>query len=263
MALFGTFPFGQPIKEVIQKDRTHKKVFILGVYASAVHARWINTNNKTIVKALAVASEPYIFWRGDKSEEIIEQIYIPPSLGKLIPANKQFNGPSGIALDDFILKPLGIDRDDTWLCDLVPHSCMNSNQKKAITRAYLPKVSKFNLPIPSVPEVPQQLTDEIRRYAINDELIDSGAEILILLGDKPIEWFLRYFDDRWNNLDGFIQDGQKYGELQKVKIGSKKFNVLPLTHPRQIDRLGQFSKKWFELHQDWIKKDSQELFGTR
>jgi hypothetical protein len=35
------FPFGQPVVPVIQQDRSPKKVFILGVYASAVHARRI------------------------------------------------------------------------------------------------------------------------------------------------------------------------------------------------------------------------------
>ncbi len=32
----GVFPFGQPIVPVAQQDRTPKKVFVLGVYASAV-----------------------------------------------------------------------------------------------------------------------------------------------------------------------------------------------------------------------------------
>jgi hypothetical protein len=59
----GTFPFGQPVLEVVQTDRTPKSVFVLGVYASAVHARWVSTSEKTVVNALAVVSEPYIFWR--------------------------------------------------------------------------------------------------------------------------------------------------------------------------------------------------------
>ena len=92
-----TFPFGQPVKPVIQKDRSPKKVFVLGVYASAVHAKWVGADNKTKIMALAVASEPYIFWRGDKAEEIIANINIPPALGKLVPAAKNLNGPSGNA----------------------------------------------------------------------------------------------------------------------------------------------------------------------
>lgn len=53
-----TFPFGQQVKKLIQEDRSPKSVFVLGVYASAVHARWIAPDGKTtVVTALAVASE--------------------------------------------------------------------------------------------------------------------------------------------------------------------------------------------------------------
>lgn len=119
------FPFGEPVRKVVQADRGPKKVFVLGVYASAVHARWIGLNGKQMVAALAVASEPCIFWTGDGAEGIIEKIQIPGKLGKLVPANRRFNGPSGIALDEKILGPLDLERRDAWLCDLVPHSCVN------------------------------------------------------------------------------------------------------------------------------------------
>ena len=101
-----------------ETDRNPKKVFVLGVYASAVHACWIDNFGKTIVNALAVASEPHIFWRGEYVDTILEGISIPNELGKLVPARKEFNGPSGIALDSLILNPLGLARKDAWLCDL-------------------------------------------------------------------------------------------------------------------------------------------------
>jgi hypothetical protein len=41
MDSIGVFPFGQPIFPLVQKDRSKKRVFVLGVYASAVHARWV------------------------------------------------------------------------------------------------------------------------------------------------------------------------------------------------------------------------------
>lgn len=34
------YPFGEIVQPLVQKDRTAKQVFVLGVYASAVHARW-------------------------------------------------------------------------------------------------------------------------------------------------------------------------------------------------------------------------------
>jgi hypothetical protein len=85
------FPFGQIVKKVEQKDKKPKEYFVLGVYASAVHAKWIGKDGKQKVKALAVASEPEIFWRGEKGEKIIAKIKFPPELGRLELANKQFN----------------------------------------------------------------------------------------------------------------------------------------------------------------------------
>ena len=96
----GTFPFGQPIHCVAQADRSPKRVFILGVYASAVHARWCDARGKQMVKALGVASEPSIFWRGEKVEEIISAIDVPAEVGRLEPANGDLNGPSGRSLDE-------------------------------------------------------------------------------------------------------------------------------------------------------------------
>jgi hypothetical protein len=65
------FPFGQPLKLVKQQDRSPKKVFVLGVYASAIHAKWFSPDGKLLCIALAVASEPEIFWNGGNAAEII------------------------------------------------------------------------------------------------------------------------------------------------------------------------------------------------
>ena len=69
------YPFGEEVHRLVQQDRTPKKVFVLGVYASAVHARW-KKGNEIICQAIAVASEPRIFWDGNKEEakEIIGRI---------------------------------------------------------------------------------------------------------------------------------------------------------------------------------------------
>ena len=69
------YPFGQKVQRLIQKDRSAKHVFVLGVYASAVHAKW-KKGNKVICQALAVASEPRIFWDGnlEEAKQIIDGI---------------------------------------------------------------------------------------------------------------------------------------------------------------------------------------------
>jgi hypothetical protein len=248
-----TFPFGEPLREVTQQDRSPKRVFVLGVYASAVHARWVGPGDQTRVKALAVASEPEIFWKGDGAAEIISRISVPPEVGRLEPADPTFNGPSGLALDELFLSPLDVDRSEAWLCDLVPHSCVNSRQRKAIDRHYSPLAAANNLPAPTIPRLPKQLTDDARRQAILDELIKSQAPTLILLGDQPLEWFLCHYDQRWQCLKDFGEDPETYGRQHPVTLPGCECQVLPLAHPRQAARLGSSSTKWADLHANWVE----------
>lgn len=249
------FPFGEPLRTVRQTNRTPKAVFVLGVYASAVHARWILPNGKTAVRALAVASEPVIFWRGNGASEIIGRIQIPAEIGQLVAAEAKFNGPSGIALDECILGPMGIDRKDAWLCDLVPHSCLNKDQKKAIDRAYMPLVEELRLPLPTIPPVPKRLADDVRRQEILDEIKACKADVLVLLGDEPINWFLRFLDPSWRRLSDF----GSYGRLHDCQIAGRKMKLLPLAHPRQVARLGRSSKKWFDAHHEWSKDAAKQF----
>jgi hypothetical protein len=155
----GHFPFGQLVQKLSQKDQTQKKVFVLGVYASAVHARWVGVDNKVIVKALAVDSEPEIIWSGKGAVDIVSKIVIPPEAGKFECPEAQFNGPSGTALNERILKPLGFVRREAWLCDLVPYSCRNKEQNKAIEQKYNPLAKRLGLPEATTLLLPSPLVD--------------------------------------------------------------------------------------------------------
>lgn len=247
------FPFGSPLLKVEQKNKTPKKAFVLGVYASAVHAKWIDVNGIIKVAALAVASEPEIFWCGKQidAQNIIGNIKIPKELGTLIPASYSNNGPSGRALDELILTPMGLDRKNTWLCDLIPYSLSNKNQIEKIKELYNPLIDLYNLPKPSIPPVPKELTDIERREEILSELIKSEADILILLGDKPIQWFLDfYINDKILRLSNF---SNSYGESRELCLAGKLLTVFAFAHPRQIAGLGFHSIEWFKKHKEWIE----------
>jgi hypothetical protein len=51
--VYGVFPFGQPLRRVVQADRAPNRVFVLGVYSSAVHARWLSPTGRTLITASA------------------------------------------------------------------------------------------------------------------------------------------------------------------------------------------------------------------
>ncbi len=257
------FPFGQPLTRVQQTNiSSDKEVFVLGVYASAVHAKWLNPDGSVKVQALAVASEPEIFWRGDNAKDIIAGIDVPKELGSLVPANENLNGPSGRAIDELFLKPLGFTREKAWLCDLLPESRVNANQKKAV-EIYnnLVRTSGINLPIANIPEFDE---DEIKMNAVQrkDEILKelkaSGARTILLLGDLPIKWFLHFFDKR-TKLSQFGDTADTYGQTHEVVINGRTYDVIPLCHPRNAARLGAFSKKWAELHDGWVKQYSMKL----
>lgn len=246
------YPFGEVVHPLVQTDRNPKQVFVLGVYASAVHARW-RKGNKVVSAAIAVASEPRIFWDGNPEEaaEIISRIHIPEEMGTLEPAGSHLNGPSAKVLDNNILAPLGFTRKNAWLCDLLPETRLNPNQTKVIEEKYEPVAKKYALNEVNIPPRPSEFCDKARCDEIVSELEKSHAETLILLGDIPIRQFLnKVADVSYKNLQEYV-DMYGYGKSTPITIDGKGYKVLPLAHPRQIGALGYHSSKWHKLHQDW------------
>jgi len=249
------FPFGEKLHRLVQEDRSPKKVFVLGVYASAVHAKW-KKENQIICQALAVASEPRIFWDGDPDEarQIIDRIQIPAELGELVPASRQLNGPSAKVLNEQILAPLGFTRENAWLCDLLPETRLNPNQEKVIRERYDPLIEEFALNPVTIPKRPDSFCDQKRAGEITEELMESHAEMLILLGDIPIAQYLnRVADVGFASLQEFT-DRYGYGSTVPVRISDQTIEVLPLAHPRQIGALGAHSEKWNLMHKEWQKR---------
>jgi len=258
-AILGTYPFGSPLRAVVQEDRSPKDVFVLGVYASAVHAAWSDETGRMLVRALAVASEPEIFWDGRGAENIIAGLDVPPGAGSLRAAGQQLNGPSGRSLEENVLRPLGLTRARTWLCDLVPHTCLNKGQESAIEREYEPKRTALGLPPVDIPVVPKAFSDAPRRTRVLDELRESRSKILVLLGDEPVRHFLAHFEPQWRNLRAFGGDDDSYGRLRRVNLDGHECQVLPLVHVRQAAGLGRHSPAWRALHGRWAENIATDL----
>jgi hypothetical protein len=257
------FPFGMPLTKVEQQDRSPKKLFVLGVYASAVHARWIDKQGRQKVAAMAVASEPTIFWTGENTADIIAKINVPAELGKLVvPGNTAMNGPSGRALDQLFLQPMGLQRGDSWLCDLLPVSRVNPGQRQAINNHYTSDIiAHYGLPPATIPDFnKQELNSASRREAILDELIESEAETLMLLGDLPIQHFLKFYSGtNHRKLADFGETPDTYGRPVAMKIGGRHFNIVALCHPRQAGQLGSANIKWTQLHNRWLQRSRHDF----
>jgi hypothetical protein len=247
------------LKLVKQQDRSPKKVFVLGVYSSAVHADWYSADGKRLCQALAVASEPYIFWNGDNAAEIISKITVPSGAGQLKPAEDTYNGPSGKTLDELYLAPMGFSRADAWLCDLVPHSLMNDNQKAAIETSYNKVREKYDLPVASIPAEPRNIAINANRLnEIVAELEESHAETIILLGNDPIKLFLSKVSDcKKIKLSDFGKNPNDYGKEYTMLIKGKQYTVIPLVHVRQSGKEGNYDPEWERLHANWVEKKNK------
>src|SRR5207244_2622962 len=124
----------------------HRKVFVLGVYPSAVHARWHDPDGN-MWPALAIDNEPEPFWTGEGAESKLARLArsIPPEAGRLEPADRQHNGGSGRVLDASYLQRLGRDgvpRDDCWVTDVVQTYLANPGQLRRIRVSYEPLVER-------------------------------------------------------------------------------------------------------------------------
>jgi hypothetical protein len=249
------FPFGALASPVRQAPLAAASIFVLGVYASAVHAKWLNPDGSIRVKALAVASEPNIFWRGESAAEIISGICVPPEAGRLVAAAGNLNGPSGVWLDSHYLRPLGLTRVNAWLCDLLPESRQNDAQAHAVRRHYEPLRERLGLPRVSIPPVPRQFACGQRTDQIVDEFLSSGATTLVTLGDKPLEEFvgrLRLLDK--TSISAFGRTEAEYGRLHPFTLQGRRLELLPLVHPRQAARLGPHDPGLSALHAAWVRR---------
>lgn len=231
---------------------------MLGVYASAVHARWCNKDGKELVQALGVASEPNIFWRGENAKDGVSRIDVPDDAGSLEPAAERFNGPSGRSLDDNFLNPLGLERNHVWLCDCIPHSCMNQCQSNALEREYYKVadhlgLSPVNWPHPPT-QIPQDRVDEIAH-----ELSESQAEIMITLGDNPLKWFASLKFGSKRRLHSFGKNRNDYGRFHKVQFRERTLRLLPLAHPRPVSRIWKHDTDWANLHKTWEQQVAPQL----
>lgn len=247
------FPFGERAYESKQISKSPKEVFVLGSYTQAIYAKWLDPNGSLITNAIAVASEPHIFWDGydSKSEEIISRINIPNNLGYLEIADQEYNGQLGRPLDKYYLSPLGFKREDSWLCNLIPYYRLNKQQEEVIDKYYKPKINNYYLPRPSIRKLKLELTNDKRRNGILEELETSKADTIILQGDQPIKWFLdSYIDKPIKNLENFAKS---YGECCEYIINSKKYNIFALFNPKIFSGSGSYSAQCRKTHLEWMK----------
>lgn len=239
------FAFGKPLLPVKVRSRGRRRVFVIGVYPSALHARWVAPDRKTISRAIAIDNEPEPFWKGEDAAERISQINvsIPRAAGNLIEPGSAFNGPSGIALDRSYLGPMGFMRRDCWITDLQNVYLANAGQIAVINGPYA-RMMHVGLPAASLPERKGTLASlpEERMQELRSEFEESESELVITLGNEPIKVL---------KLGASLRQ-EDYGTRRSVRLFDRQVDHLPLVHPRQSGGLGSHSASWRTVHARWI-----------
>lgn len=244
------FPFGCQYHPTLPQRPTegNAAVFVVGVYASAIHAAWYGPDGRQLCQALAVAPEPWSFWDGDDAEDRVYEVTarVPPEAGRLKPTRLRFNGPSGRALKIHYQEPLGSPA--CWITDLHPGYYLSQGNAVAIERHYKPLAEKLGLPESDLPPRPGKVwPDQVRLNELEQEFLESGAGIVVTLGNEPIPVL---FEGRSAQLN--MDD---YGRLEERRfLGRYTVQALHLVHPRQTGGLGRSSEMWGRVHADWVQR---------
>lgn len=242
-----TFPFGAPLLPARAASRGRARVFVVGVYSSAVHARWLAPDGKKVLcRALAVAPEPYAFWDGSGVERLVAAIQrsVPESVGRLEPADADFNGPSGRALDEQYLRPLGLARSDCWVTDIHDLYYLSPGNRAALAKHYEPLVRSKRVPRVALPLRPSSVSPSKEQLArLEKEFKRAAPDWVITLGNEPLRPTFGTGIPRLSTGD--------YGRPFEAEVFGRRLRGLALCHPRQAARLGPSSRAWFEAHQRW------------
>jgi hypothetical protein len=235
------------------------------VYPSAFHVAWSPPNHinpRPLISSLAVDVEPTVFWDGqspsphDLLDEWKTAVSFDPSRhGTVRPGH---NGPSGVGLEDRILRPLGLNPSSVAFTDAVPWFFVKQgrgSQGAAIAERFRPwaetnGVDPGSLPDrPSSTELPQLATAEPRRVALLAEIVEINAPLMITLGQEALDAVRGVADP--GTMSG-VQDVLApvgYGAVGSATFDGRQREVLPIVHPgfqRQTKR-----PDWVAAFESW------------
>jgi hypothetical protein len=90
---------------------------------------------------------------------------------------------------------------------------------------------------------------------IIEEIFQSRSEFLITLGEQPLKWFLKSFNQEIGNL----LNTKDYGTIKEAKLESIHLNLIPLFNPRQLLKEKNRESRVGLLHYDWMKNKARKI----
>lgn len=268
MPAHGRFPFGQPNDERPARAATEERpeALVVGVYPSAFHVSWsppLDLDTRPVAKrrfpfigSLAVDVEPTVFWDGadPAPRKLLESwkaaVGFQDSWGFVVPGN---NGPSGQGLENSYLRPLGLGTNRVAMTDAIPWYFVKSSQLDAIRRLAafnLPGVDQGELPERPTPRrLTQMATGEPRASQLRAEIVDSGAPLVITLGQEALDT-IRGISTLVRGVPTRLSHDDSYGAEGTIDLEGNIFRFLPLAHPGLI-RQSAKNSPWRIAHNRW------------
>ncbi|MGH7293531.1 MAG: hypothetical protein ACRELB_01300, partial [Polyangiaceae bacterium] len=145
----GTFPFGRPVERRRPSAKSKRRLFVLGAVHSALHIAWWSPRRQ-LVKALAVDNEPTPFWN---AADEVEQIAAWKQLVRFrvgewgeVETSDAANGAAGRWLDEQVLAPLGVTRDEACISTCADTYFSDAAMAFAVSDRYRPWALEAGLP---------------------------------------------------------------------------------------------------------------------
>lgn len=230
----GVFPFGRPGRAAPPSARA-AKLFVLGAYPSALHIRWTPPKPYRSVRALPVDLEPEPFWNGaDQAARVMawkRAVGWRDEYGHADPAGR-LNGSSGAWVDERILAPLGVRREDAWITDCLHWYCLSMGAAARIDDTYRPFAAEHDLPQVALPSHPSEgeivTAAAVELPRLRAELLAVAPERAVTLGNAALRVMRQLVDA---GLPRRLSAGGSYGRPAEGNSEGLGFTVLPLAHP--------------------------------
>lgn len=259
MAAPGRYPFGSAVTARPPSAHAPRRVLVLGAYPSALHVRWRPPAGLgRVVRAVPVADEPTPFWDGADADRHVDawrrDIGWNDEWGRVeVPAD--LNGPSGTKVDELVLRPLHLSRDDTCITDCLDTYRASTGVMGALASVYDALAPQLELPRHDLQPHPgeNQIVAEAvnaHRDRLRGELRRCQPELVVTLGNAALRTLREVVDSAAGGppAQGLIADG--YPDSGDVVVDARRMQFLPLIHPGS-------PPVWQERHAAWIRAQSK------
>jgi hypothetical protein len=248
----GVFPFGLPVLRRRPSAKSRRRVFVLGAYPSALYIAWWSPLRKG-VRALAVDNEPEAFWAAEDERQQIDawKAAVHFRVGEWGEVETtETNGKTGRWVNEHVLAPLGIPRDEACLS-----YCLDTYHRPdpgiafGVDERYQPFAREAGLPEARLEPLPRggafvELAVTMHRERLLKELSVVVPELVVTLGG-PAHRVLRAVASSQGG--GKLHPGETYGVEQPLEVGGRKTIGMALCAPDP-------SAEYVEAHARWRER---------